>query len=36
MKNEYIQKNISLMEQCNDLAMLDLIMQLLSKSIKEV
>lgn len=34
MKNEYIQKNISLMEQCNDLAMLDLIMQILLKSNK--
>lgn len=32
MKEEYIPKIIELMNQCNDVSLLDLIMQLLQKS----
>lgn len=32
MKEEYIQQIIELMNQCNDISLLDLIMQLLQKS----
>lgn len=32
MKEEYIQQIIELMNQCNDVSLLDLIMQLLQKS----
>ena len=32
MKEEYIQQIIELMNQCNDVSLLDLILQLLQKS----